>query len=280
MSRDLGVARSRATALIDALVGKGRAERHPDPHDARIRVIALTRSGQQKLDAVRTYQATVHEQVLRKMTAKEPDQILTCLEKLKYCMELVKEELEESRKDVIQMHFSGTGDVDDLEPGRQIQAKEFGHLQGLQGGILTAKGNDTRSLGLCAQGQIQLALDAVILKAHNLNCILRTFAGANAAGLTGNRRYDRLILPGDGSVGAAAVAGEAKAAFFLIHYRPGFRYEFGPVSKKLVDLQGCIGRIDPGRGKIGHIPAPANHKDAFTVRTDGEAMDIVLLQEI
>jgi DNA-binding MarR family transcriptional regulator len=93
VSRDLGVAKSRATALIDALVNKGLAERHPDPNDARIRMIALTRSGQQKLDAVRAYQATIHEQVLRKMTAQERDQVLTCLEKLKYCMELVKEEL-------------------------------------------------------------------------------------------------------------------------------------------------------------------------------------------
>ena len=95
VSRELGVAKSRATALVDALVSKGLAERNPDPHDARIRIIVLTRSGERTLQAVHDYQATVHEQVLRKLTPQERDQVLTCLEKLKYCMELVKQELGE-----------------------------------------------------------------------------------------------------------------------------------------------------------------------------------------
>ena len=97
VSRELGVAKSRATALIDALVRKGLAERNPDPHDARIRIIVLTRTGERRLQAVHDYQATIHERVLRKFTPSERDQVLTCLEKLKYSMELVKQELGEGQ---------------------------------------------------------------------------------------------------------------------------------------------------------------------------------------
>ncbi|WP_051564064.1 MarR family winged helix-turn-helix transcriptional regulator [Desulfovermiculus halophilus] len=95
VGRELGVAKSRATALIDALVGKGLAERNPDPHDARIKMITLTRQGDRKLKAVVSYQDTIHEHVLRKFRPEERDQLLTCLEKLKYGMELVREEMGE-----------------------------------------------------------------------------------------------------------------------------------------------------------------------------------------
>ncbi|MDZ7761176.1 MAG: hypothetical protein U5L00_13115 [Desulfovermiculus sp.] len=97
VSRELGVAKSRATAMIDALVHKGLADKKTDPHDARIKIIVLTRSGEKRLQAVQDYQTTVHEQVLRKFSPQERDQILTCLEKLKYSMELVKEELGEGQ---------------------------------------------------------------------------------------------------------------------------------------------------------------------------------------
>ena len=95
VSRDLGVAKSRAAALIDALVTKGLAQRSPDPQDARIKLVTLTRSGSKKLHAVQCYQATMYEQVLQKLSPQERDQVLTCLEKLTYCMELVKEEMGE-----------------------------------------------------------------------------------------------------------------------------------------------------------------------------------------
>ncbi len=98
VSRELGVAKSRATALGDALVHKGLAERCIDPHDARIRILTLTRAGEKKLQAVQEFQATMHERVLLKLTPRERDQVLTCLEKLKYCMELVKEELGEGNE--------------------------------------------------------------------------------------------------------------------------------------------------------------------------------------
>jgi DNA-binding MarR family transcriptional regulator len=92
VSRELGVAKSRATVLGEALVHKGLAERSTDPHDARIRLLSLTRSGEKKLRAVQEFQTAMHERVLLKLTPQERDQVLTCLEKLKYCMELVKQE--------------------------------------------------------------------------------------------------------------------------------------------------------------------------------------------
>ncbi len=98
VSRELGVAKSRAAALIDALVAKGLAQRGPDPNDSRIKLITLTRAGRAMLQAVQRFQASMYEQVLQKLSPQERDQVLTGLEKLKYCLELVKEEMGEEGK--------------------------------------------------------------------------------------------------------------------------------------------------------------------------------------
>lgn len=98
VSRELGVVKSRAAALIDALVAKGLAQRGFDPNDSRIKLISLTRAGSAKLHAVQRFQASMYEQVLQKLSPQERDQVLTGLEKLKYCLELVKEEMGDEGK--------------------------------------------------------------------------------------------------------------------------------------------------------------------------------------
>ena len=95
LSFELGVAKSRAAALIEALLRRGLVERTADPADARIKLIALTQQGKSTLDMVHRHESAVHQEVLRRLHPAERDQVLTSLEKLRYCMELVKEELKE-----------------------------------------------------------------------------------------------------------------------------------------------------------------------------------------
>ncbi|MDS1113448.1 MarR family winged helix-turn-helix transcriptional regulator [Gordonia westfalica] len=48
----VGMEKSTVTRQIDAVVRLGLAERHPDPRDARARVITLTDHGRERVDAV------------------------------------------------------------------------------------------------------------------------------------------------------------------------------------------------------------------------------------
>ncbi|MBD0860650.1 MarR family transcriptional regulator [Gordonia sp. zg691] len=48
----VGMEKSTVTRQIDALVRLGLAERHPDPRDARARVVTLTDHGRERIDAV------------------------------------------------------------------------------------------------------------------------------------------------------------------------------------------------------------------------------------
>ncbi len=48
----VGMEKSTVTRQIDAIVRLGLAERHPDPRDARARVVILTDHGRERIDAV------------------------------------------------------------------------------------------------------------------------------------------------------------------------------------------------------------------------------------
>ncbi|OUC78887.1 MarR family winged helix-turn-helix transcriptional regulator [Gordonia lacunae] len=48
----VGMEKSTVTRQIDAIVRLGLAERHPDPRDARARVVTLTDHGRERIDAV------------------------------------------------------------------------------------------------------------------------------------------------------------------------------------------------------------------------------------
>ncbi|TYQ05531.1 UNVERIFIED_ORG: DNA-binding MarR family transcriptional regulator [Gordonia westfalica J30] len=48
----VGMEKSTVTRQIDAVVRLGLAERHPDPRDARARVVTLTDHGRERVDAV------------------------------------------------------------------------------------------------------------------------------------------------------------------------------------------------------------------------------------
>ncbi|ANY25452.1 MULTISPECIES: MarR family winged helix-turn-helix transcriptional regulator [Gordonia] len=48
----VGMEKSTVTRQIDAIVRLGLAERHPDPRDARARVVTLTQHGRERVDAV------------------------------------------------------------------------------------------------------------------------------------------------------------------------------------------------------------------------------------
>ena len=49
---ELGVEKSTVTRQIDAIVRLGLAERRPDPHDGRARLVSLTPNGRRRIDAV------------------------------------------------------------------------------------------------------------------------------------------------------------------------------------------------------------------------------------
>jgi transposase len=59
VGKELGVAKSRTTALVNVLVCKGLFQRNTDPHDAGLRLVTLTRYEEKKLRAVLEYQATL-----------------------------------------------------------------------------------------------------------------------------------------------------------------------------------------------------------------------------
>lgn len=48
----LGLEKSTVSRQIDSIVRLGLAERHPDPHDARARLVSLTPEGRARVDSV------------------------------------------------------------------------------------------------------------------------------------------------------------------------------------------------------------------------------------
>ncbi len=93
LAEKLDVAKSRVTKIVDGLVDKGLVLRMEDPSDARVKLISLTKKGEEKVREVQEFHLGIHGKILTQMTPEERSSVLSCLERLHVAMEVVKESL-------------------------------------------------------------------------------------------------------------------------------------------------------------------------------------------
>lgn len=93
IAQKLDVAKSRVTKIVNGLMNKGLAKQIDDPGDARIRLVSLTPTGQEKSQEIAAFQRELHRQILLRLDAGERKGIFSYLELLRSAMEAVKEKL-------------------------------------------------------------------------------------------------------------------------------------------------------------------------------------------
>ena len=93
MAQKLDVAKSRVTKIVNGLIEKGMVEQIFDPKDARIKLISLTPTGQQKSGEIDAFHKEIHRKILLQMGTNERKNVLSHLELLRSAMEAVKEQL-------------------------------------------------------------------------------------------------------------------------------------------------------------------------------------------
>jgi DNA-binding MarR family transcriptional regulator len=93
IAQKLDVAKSRVTKIVNGLVAKGLAKQIDDPHDARIKLISLTPTGEEKSQEIAAFQRGLHRSILLHLGADERKGIFSYLELLRSAMEAVKEQL-------------------------------------------------------------------------------------------------------------------------------------------------------------------------------------------
>ena len=93
IAQKLEVAKSRVTKIVNGLIKKGMVEQIFDPKDARIKLISLTPTGQQKSGEIDVFHKEIHRKILLQMGTNERKNVLSHLELLRSAMEAVKEQL-------------------------------------------------------------------------------------------------------------------------------------------------------------------------------------------
>ena len=93
ISERMEIAKSRVTKLIGGLTNKDLVQASHDPRDGRVKLISLTPRGEQRYKDIRAFIRDAHERVLSQMAPAERNNILSALELLRSCMEVVKSEL-------------------------------------------------------------------------------------------------------------------------------------------------------------------------------------------
>jgi len=93
IAQKLDVAKSRVTKITDGLIKKDLVQRIDDPRDGRIRLIALTLKGRKKTEEIGAFLTDAHQKILSQMEQAERMNILSSLELLRSCMEIVKAQL-------------------------------------------------------------------------------------------------------------------------------------------------------------------------------------------
>ncbi|MBU2487918.1 MAG: MarR family transcriptional regulator [Proteobacteria bacterium] len=91
LAEKLDVAKSRVTKIVDGLVEKGLVLRMEDPGDARVKLISLTKKGEEKLREVQEFHLMIHGKILMQMAPEERIALISHLERLRAAMEVVKE---------------------------------------------------------------------------------------------------------------------------------------------------------------------------------------------
>ncbi len=90
----MDVAKSRVTLIIEGLIRKDLVQRVEDPKDGRVKLISLTPKGLRKTEEIEAFVKGVHEIILLQMKPSERKTVLSSLEFLRACMEIVKAQLE------------------------------------------------------------------------------------------------------------------------------------------------------------------------------------------
>jgi DNA-binding MarR family transcriptional regulator len=91
ISREMSVAKSRVTTIINSLMQKGLIRQFKDPNDSRIHLLSLTAEGRQKVTEIRSFRGGVYRQVLSLLEPEQRQVMLAHLELLKSSMEAVRE---------------------------------------------------------------------------------------------------------------------------------------------------------------------------------------------
>ena len=93
LAQKLDVAKSRVTKLVNGLLEKGMVERFDDPQDSRVKLISLTTNGRKKVQQVEDFHKTVFQDILLQINPDDRSYALFYLEKIRDCMEAVKQTL-------------------------------------------------------------------------------------------------------------------------------------------------------------------------------------------
>ena len=93
IAQKMVVAKSRITKIMGGLIAKGLVQSVDDPKDGRIKLISLTSEGIIKSKEIEAFIRDVHEKILLQMEASERKTVLSSLEFLRGCMEIVKAQL-------------------------------------------------------------------------------------------------------------------------------------------------------------------------------------------
>lgn len=93
IAQRLDVAKSRVTKIIEGLSHKNLVESINDPKDARVRLISLTRAGQQKMKEIEGLNAELHQKLLLDLDSESRKTVLSSLELLRSSMEAIKEQM-------------------------------------------------------------------------------------------------------------------------------------------------------------------------------------------
>jgi DNA-binding MarR family transcriptional regulator len=75
----LGFAPRSVTETVDVLERDGLVTRTPDPHDRRARIVSLTASGQEALEAAMTVRSNTMDQIFGVLTPTERAQLVALL---------------------------------------------------------------------------------------------------------------------------------------------------------------------------------------------------------
>jgi DNA-binding MarR family transcriptional regulator len=87
----MNVVKSRVTKIINGMVRRHLIQRIKDPEDSRVTLLSLTPKGREKLNEIRLFLDSIHQEVLAQIAPEQRKTMLTNLEVLKASMEAVKE---------------------------------------------------------------------------------------------------------------------------------------------------------------------------------------------
>jgi len=89
----MNVAKSRVTKILEGLVKKGLINRIDDPKDGRVKLLRLTPEAKKKTNEINKFSIDAHQKVMLEMGPSERKTVLSSLELLRSCMDIVRSQL-------------------------------------------------------------------------------------------------------------------------------------------------------------------------------------------